>query len=613
MNELTTIRVDAARSTGRLDHFWRSTGFSPAELLLEPEMRQTLTFLAGVPNNGVRYLRVHYLLNLVRATRSGAKIRYDWSLLDQGLDIMLAHRMAPIFEIMGNPSDIFTDLQDMDQVKLWRDMVAELAERYLARYGKAELDGWYFETWNEPDVGWWAFGEQGLRNYFDATEAGLHDVDADLKFGGPGTARTLSPMFKVFFEHIDKGTHCLTGEKPLRLDFISVHEKGVRKNIEDVTPNTLGICHRELQAVAYLKEHHPRLADLPLINDECDPQIGWSQNHTWCALPYAAALMAKIIDQHQRVMIDQEKLSYPILSNDNGFMGTWGRRTHCTYFGDKEFSTAQSKHKTDLSNLVTETEKAIPFELVKKPALTVMEIMALLGEERCEATVGPRYEPDVDGLGIVPTKTTDGGVSILLYNSIDRIFASGHRTVRLSVDGLKDVDHALAVFRIDDEHGNPFAVWEPVAVQEPPTVETFQAMRAAQEPALLHPIAVMRPEEGRISLDLSVPLPSLSQIVAIPRGAQGPAVPKPTKLDRYPGLHGQANAMLLWESGGVATVELFDVFVGPSAAGPFRKINPTPLLASAFLHAGAEKGSFYVIQARDMFARTSAFSEPLAF
>ncbi len=36
------ITVHCDEDLGKLDHFWCSTGFSPAELLLTPDMRQAL-------------------------------------------------------------------------------------------------------------------------------------------------------------------------------------------------------------------------------------------------------------------------------------------------------------------------------------------------------------------------------------------------------------------------------------------------------------------------------------------------------------------------------------------------------------------------------------------
>ncbi len=115
--------IDAGSAGTPFNRFWRSTGFTPAELLLEPEMRQTLAYLGGVPNRGIEFLRVHYMLDLVTADRIG---RYDWSLLDQAIDVMLEHRLRPFFELMGNPGRLFTDFSARTQAEQWRDFIAQL-------------------------------------------------------------------------------------------------------------------------------------------------------------------------------------------------------------------------------------------------------------------------------------------------------------------------------------------------------------------------------------------------------------------------------------------------------------------------------------------------------
>src|SRR5207237_8838402 len=107
-----------------LPKFWRSAGFSPAELLFLPEMRQTLSYLAAVPGRGLEFIRAHYLLNLVQAQKSGPGIIYDWSLLDEALDTLIERGLRPFFEILGNPSGLFDDFANLDQLKSWSDMMA---------------------------------------------------------------------------------------------------------------------------------------------------------------------------------------------------------------------------------------------------------------------------------------------------------------------------------------------------------------------------------------------------------------------------------------------------------------------------------------------------------
>ena len=47
----TLIEVDASKDKGEFHHFWRSTGFTPAKLLLEAPMQQQMAYAGGVPND----------------------------------------------------------------------------------------------------------------------------------------------------------------------------------------------------------------------------------------------------------------------------------------------------------------------------------------------------------------------------------------------------------------------------------------------------------------------------------------------------------------------------------------------------------------------------------
>ena len=67
------IKVDIAESQRPLPHFWRSTGFTPANLLLNADMQQALAYLGGVPHGGITFVRIHYLLELVTAEGLGTE------------------------------------------------------------------------------------------------------------------------------------------------------------------------------------------------------------------------------------------------------------------------------------------------------------------------------------------------------------------------------------------------------------------------------------------------------------------------------------------------------------------------------------------------------------
>ena len=598
----TRIAVWADRVVGSLPKFWRCTGFTPAELLLLPEMRQTLSFLGAIPNRGIEFVRVHFLLDLIQATRLPGGIAYDWSLLDEALDTMLERGLRPFFELMGNPSSLFHDFEDLDQLGAWRDLVAELASRCVVRYGRAEVREWWFETWNEPDLPFWRWSERGFLNYVDACRAGLDKVDPGFRFGGPGTAVTLSPAFRAFLAHCDGGTNVLTGEAGVRLDFTSVHEKASREHEADLTPRPLGVIERERQAIDYIRARHPRFAGLPFINSECDPEVGWLVPHTYRALPYYAALMAKMIDQRRRLLIEGNRVDCPLMSNDNGFIGRFPHRSHLAYFGRRRIARAQAEHHTDVEAVRAARATSVPFELVKKPALAVTEMLSLLGSERC--AVEAALDPDQDGLGVLATRAGAAErIAILLYNSVDHIRTSGERRVLIELAGLPAGAYSVATLRLDEGNGCAFNLWDAWQAPDPPSAEQLALMRQAGEASVA--LEERTVSGAGLSLECTVLLPSATLILVETSSGPAPSPPAGLRAEPQPGLTERETMLLTWRPGPHAGAQFFEVLFAGDATGDFERLSAAPLISAAFLHAREPGSGRYVVEARSLGGATT--------
>ncbi|MFW6189367.1 MAG: GH39 family glycosyl hydrolase [Planctomycetota bacterium] len=576
------ITVDAAEEAGPLQHFWRSTGFTPAELLLREDMQQALTYVGSLPRQGIAHVRIHYLLNLVDGSDFGTESPlYQWSRLDDGLDALLRNGLRPFFELMGNPEGWFDDFHDERKLHTWKRLVRELALHLEDRYGREEVRSWYFESWNEPDIGFWEHGDEAFLKYYDACSEGLREADPQIQFGGPGTCRGLSSTLKKLLAHCDAGENYFTGESGVRLDFVSVHEKGARACPEDLTPDTAGIIDAEKRIAEYIRRNHPALADRPFINDECDPQTGWGNVHTWRARPYYAALAARVIHQHQCRLVDEMGLNYGLLSNDNGFLGGWGNRTLVARFGEEE----------DL--------EAGRFEQIKKPVLNAMALLALLGERRCTVRgAGHGYAP------VGALATNDGGaVAVLLYHSRDRISASGCEPVELHLRGLPFREAALAHYRIDEEHGDPFAEWERNGAPRDMGEADFARLRAHHEPGLLEPVEMVSAPRGELRLSFHLPLPSLSLILLVKQPDDAPTGACNLRARRYRGLAGKEQVMLSWDAAESAPVRTWEVLHAPAEKEPFQRVSAAGLICSAYLHADHRAGDCYKVRAVDYWGR----------
>lgn len=610
--------INYKQSAGPLAPFWNSTGFTPGELLLTRDIQQALTYYGSVPHQGITYVRIHYLLELVKITGMiDDRPQFDWSLLDQGMEWLVRNHLKPFFEVMGNPSGYFNDFNDNRQLYQWKDMVTELALHLMERFGKEEVESWVFESWNEPDSGWWPQWPQdevSLCNYYDASSEGLKAANPKLHFGGPGSCRTLSSLFKTFIAHCDSGKNYFSGETGVRLEFISIHEKGAVSSPEDINPNSAAFLKREAQIVEYIREHHPRLAGVPFMNNECDPQVGWMDYHTWHARPYYAALACKIVNQHLRGLVDSLGVDYSVLSNDNGFIGSWGHRTLLTRFGQSGLiESGQSKHKP---RIVTDQPVQFPpFELVKKPIFNAWVMLSLLGNERCAVSPDPAVDAE---LGVMATRRGQDQVAVLVYHSRDRIMSSGGEHVSLRLEGLPFQEARLVHYRIDEDHGDPFKLWETPPMKERsapvwPSPQLYAAMRERQELELLAEPASVQPKNGGLTLEFDLPLHSVSLILLNARPTQGPQAVNGVACETYEGLTGQPEVMVTWTGLDSRMLRTYEVLCSSSQAGPYRRVNPADLLCSAFLHVTDQKGTaqYYKVRAVDYWGRAGAESVPV--
>lgn len=96
----------------------------------------------------------------------------------------------------------------------WADYIRRLIRFLLDRYGAREVEQWYFEVWNEPDLSCFFAGtQQDYFRLYEATARAVKSVDQKLRVGGPSTsACKWLPEFLAF---------CKKNSVPC--DFVSTH------------------------------------------------------------------------------------------------------------------------------------------------------------------------------------------------------------------------------------------------------------------------------------------------------------------------------------------------------------------------------------------------------
>ena len=125
----------------------------------------------------------------------------------------------------------------------WADYIRSFVRFLLDRYGREEVRQWYFEVWNEPDLGIFFAGTQ--KDYFrlyEATARAVKSADEELRVGGPSTSAC-----KWLPEFLD-----FCRENSVPCDFVSTHHYP-----GDAFGNVFSIRHMMGTVRDALKEQRP--------------------------------------------------------------------------------------------------------------------------------------------------------------------------------------------------------------------------------------------------------------------------------------------------------------------------------------------------------------------
>lgn len=115
------------------------------------------------------------------------------------LDNVLKCGLKPFVELSFMPSAIakgkkvglryHNNIEMPKKMELWTSLIEKFICFILDRYGKEEVESWYFEVWNEPDLPIFFHGSQS--DYFklyEATARTIKIINPNLRVGGPSTS-----------------------------------------------------------------------------------------------------------------------------------------------------------------------------------------------------------------------------------------------------------------------------------------------------------------------------------------------------------------------------------------------------------------------------------------
>ncbi len=531
--ENVSVEVDLSRSLGEMRPIWAWFGYDEPNYTYMTDGAKLLTELSELSYVPV-HVRTHNLLtsgdgtadlkwgstNAYVEDADGNPI-YDWSVIDRIFDTYVERGMKPLVEIGFMPEALTTGPEpyrhdwtpsggalftgwthpprDYDK---WSELVRQWALHMKERYGEEEVLSWYWEVWNEPDIGYWSGSFEEYCKLYDYAAYGLKQALPKAKIGGPHTTdpsnRGAADYLRRFLEHCISGTNYATGTKGSPLDYVGFHAKGSPTVIDGHVRMNLGRQLRNVQTGCDIVRSFPELKDIPIIIGESDPE--------GCA--------ACSIDHHPQNAYRNGTMFSSYVAAAFAKKYEIAARTGANIEGAVSwaFEFEDQPWFAGFRDLATNG--------VDKPVLNVFRMYGRMKGELVEAgssygltaeqtiSSGVRGQADI---GVLASRT-DNGAAVMVWNYHDDDLLAEAANIMLKVDKVGAGRVLVSHYRIDAEHSNSYELWKNMGHPQHPTPEQYSLLERKGGLEQLGPARWMDVKDGVLSLDFSLPRQGVSLI-----------------------------------------------------------------------------------------------------
>lgn len=525
------ISVHVSKTIGPLQPIWRFFGADEPNYATMPNGRKLMGELGELHPDWV-YFRTHNLLTSgdgtpalkwgstgVYSEDAQGKPIYKWTILDGILDTYRESHVHPYVEVGFMPealsikpepyqhhwsptakyNEIYTGWayppKDYDK---WSELVYQWVQHCVARYGRSEVENWFWETWNEPNIGYW----QGTREEFfrlhDCTVAAVRRALPTAMVGGPDSAGGGTDFLRRFLEHCAHGTNLATGQIGTPVDFISFHAKG-----SPVFANghvRMGIAGqlRNMDSAFKIVASFPEFKHTRIIIGESDPegcaacqgeQLGYRNGTMYSS--YTAASFARayeLADRHGVNLMGALTWAFEF-ENQPPFAGF--RAVATAGIDLPVLNVFRMFSKMSGSQVAVESDAATSLDDMLK--------------------TGVRGRPDVSALAAVG----DSRVCVLLWHYHDDDVEGPAADVTLALDGFpQSVRKArLQRFEIDSNHSNAFTVWKQMGSPQTLTADQFARLEKAGKLGEINTPQKIVAGNGKIRMKIVLPRQAVSLLI----------------------------------------------------------------------------------------------------
>jgi len=538
--DAVTIRVNAAEAVDHFRPILSYFGYDEPNYTYMPNGRKLIAELAGSAYVPV-YIRTHFLLatgdgtpalkwgstNAYTEDASGQPV-YDWTITDRIFDTYLRAGARPFVEIGFMPEALSSkpapyhpvwapgagfdryytgwSYPPKDYAK-WAGLVHRWVLHCVEKYGRAEVESWYWEVWNEPDISYWHGSPEDYDKLYDYTADAVNRALPGAKVGGPASTGPAAPraanFLRQFLEHCSNGRNHVTGETGAPLDFISYHAKGRPSVVEGHVRMGIAKNLEDVQRGFEIVSAFPKFRSLPVILSESDPE--------GCAAcsarlyPQNAYRNGPLYPAYTAVMLKNIlELAGRARANIEGML-TWA------------FEFENQPYFDGLRTLATNG--------IDKPVLNLFRMAGLMRGERVRVdssgsvplntilSNGVFGSPDIDALAA----RNGQEISVLAWNYHDDDVPAPDARVQLRIAGIPGTAARVLVrhYRIDRNHSNACTLWQRLGSPQEPTPEQYAALEGAGQLQQLESPRWIESRGGEADLDFTLPREGVSLVQVV--------------------------------------------------------------------------------------------------
>jgi xylan 1,4-beta-xylosidase len=487
----------------------------------------------GALRPGDVYFRTHNLLNTGDGTPAfkwgstnaytedaRGKPVYDWRILDRIFDTYRERGLKPYAQIGFMPQALSVKPEPYQHewrpglpynkvytgwahppkdYRKWAELVFQWVKHSVERYGRAEVERWYWEVWNEPNIAYWQGTPEEFHKLHDYAIDAVRRALPTARVGGPDTAGGAGGDFlRNFLEHCLRGTNHATGKTGTPVDFIAFHAKGAPKYQDGHVQMGIANQLRTIDGAMAVVASFPELKSKPIVIGESDPegcaacqgpQLGYRNGTMYSS--YTAASFARKHDLAEKHGVNLEgALTWAFEFEDQPYFA--GFRARASNGLDLAvLNVFRMFGKMDGRRLSVQSSAEVPLDTMLKD--------------------GVRGTPDVSALASLEARK----LSVMLWHYHDDDLPGPDAAVTLSLSGLPLAQGEARVqhFRIDQDHSNPYAEWKRMGSPIAPNERQYAQLEAAGQLATLDSGTTVHIEGGQATLPVALPRQAVSLLV----------------------------------------------------------------------------------------------------